>query len=511
MKIKLAFRFLGGMADGDNLTGSCILARIRRGKKEITFLVDAGLLQCDFRKSIEKNKKILDHLDMSKIDFIIITHSHVDHVGRLPLLTKNGFKGRIICTEATVDLMRVMLEDSARIQASEAKYLFLRECKEKAKKGPCSEKKLAHLLNSNGKKIQPLYSIDDVQKSFTCIKNGGFDYHQAIKLDTGISLKFYPSGHVLGGAICIIEIKRPKTSKHFYLGFSGDLGRKDGIILPAPEKVETPVNFWITESTYGGKKHPERDLEIEKLFALVRDAVANKKKIIIPSFALERTQEIVYILTKAMDSGAIPKIPILLDSPMALLITKVFAANWHTRMFKGQECLNFNPFDPETNPFLKVNIGQLESVELSKSLETHIVIAGSGMGDAGRIRNHLRENLGKENTIVCLVGYMAKGSLGRKLQDALPLVKMNKTDIDVKASIVSFSSFSAHADSPFLVSYAKSVMSKSTNSPRKIFIVHGEEESGICLKNELRKSLPGDNWMKDIVIPALNETYSFSL
>jgi metallo-beta-lactamase family protein len=509
MRIQVSYKFLGGLADGDNLTGSCTLVRIIRGKKEVLFLVDAGLLQCDFRKSIEKNRKILDQLDMSKVDFIILTHSHIDHVGRLPLLVKAGFRGRIICTQPTADLLRVMLEDSAKIQASEAKYLKAKEGKQERKNGH-KQKDSSGRKKSKACEIKPLYSLEDVEEALAYVKNGGFEYKKPIKLMTGVSLKFYASGHVLGGAVCVIQIMRPKSTKHFVLGFSGDLGREDGIILPPPDKIPEAINFWMIESTYGGKVHPGREEEIERLLALTTEAVEQKKRVIIPSFSLERTQEIIYLLSYYMQIGRIPPIPIHLDSPMALRISEVYAANWNSPMFKDQDKLRFNPFSIG-NPYLNIVGDQVASGELSKSPGPYIVIAGAGMCDAGRVRNHLRENLGSDKTIVCLVGYMAKDSLGRKMQEGLPIVKMNGVEILVKAKIVSFSSFSAHADSTHLVSYTKSALTTDPYAPKKVFIVHGEEASGLALKEKLVGALPTGDWMKNIIIPSVNETVQFNI
>jgi metallo-beta-lactamase family protein len=517
MKIQISYKFLGGVADGENLTGSCTLVKIRRGKKQIIFMIDAGLLQCDFRKSIEKNKKILDQVNLSLVDCIIITHPHIDHIGRLPLLVKAGFRGEILCMEPTVDLMRVMLEDTVKILVSEAKYLQgkeERQEKKERKKKPGKrhrpKKKPNGWSKSSNNGIKPLYTMEDVEKTLAFIKNGGFEYKKPIKLSTGINLKFYPSGHVLGGAVCVIKILRSKNVKPIYLGFSGDLGREDGIILPPPAAIREPINYWLIESTYGGKKHPDREQEIKILLGVVTDAVKNNKKVIIPSFALERTQEIVFLLSYYMQEKDIPEIPIYLDSPMALRISEIYGSYWDSKMFKNQAKLLFNPFELG-NPYLRPIADHLASADLSKSPGPYIVIAGSGMCDAGRVRNHLRENLGNPNAVVCLIGYMAKGSLGRKLQEGLPIVKMNGREIDVNAQIINFSSYSAHADSPHLVSYTKSAIAKTQPAPKKIFIVHGEEAGGIALKNELREVLPGGNWMKDVVIPALNEVVTIDM
>lgn len=510
MKISISTKFLGGVADGDNLTGSCTLITIRRGKNLTKFLIDAGLVQCEFKNSVERNQAILTQLDPLSIDFIITTHSHIDHIGRIPLLVKEGFCGRIICTKPTKRLMRVMLTDTAKIQASENKFLKTREkkrekrCREKHHRRNYKQKREEKIIGN-----KPLYGLEDVERTCELIKNGGFEYEKWIKLSTGISLKFYPSGHVLGGAICVVKIMRPKTTKHLYLGFSGDLGREDGIILPAPVVVKEPIKNWFIESTYGGKIHPERDEEINKLLDLVVEAKERKQKIIIPSFALERTQEIIYLLSCYMHRNIIPKIPIYLDSPMALEITRVYADHWNSKMFKDQSILQFNAFDAESankNPYLMIVDNSLASASLSKEDGPYIVIAGSGMCDAGRVRNHLREGLGNKNTIVCLIGYMSRESLGRKLQEGFPIVNMNEEEIIIKAKIVSFGSFSAHADSNFLLSYTKKAMTKDSHADTSVFIVHGEDKGSASLKLQFIKTSISRNNGENILIPNLNQT-----
>lgn len=511
MKIGVSIKFLGGVASEKHLTGSCRLITIKRGKRTTRILDDAGLLQNDFKNSVKANRKILEQFDPACIDYIVLTHSHIDHSGRIPLFVKEGFKGRIICAKPTKELSKVMLADSAKIQAQEARYLQRRAQKKdegknkhskKSKNYPCKKDKngTEHCFSGEN---QPLYTIEDVENCEQYFKNGGHDYHEPIKLDTGISLMFYPSGHVLGGAIGVISIKKPGTEKEIRIGLSGDIGRKDGIILPPPEIIKDPVNFWVVESTYGGKKHPERKDEIEKLLDIIRSAVKYKMKVILPAFVVERMQEIIWLLTYYMHIGVIPMIPIYLDSPTGELITYVFRNNWGPGLFKDQDKLPLNPFDLRQNLFMQVISDQLESANLSKKTGPYIVIAGAGMCDAGRVRNHLRQELGNSNTIVCLIGYMAEGSLGRKLKDGFPMVKMNDEEIVVRAKIVSFESFSAHADSPFLVEYTENVIVKSKKS--KIFIVHGSEKSGTDLKFELIEALGFAP--EQIVIPELNEEY----
>lgn len=515
MTLKINAQYLGGVADGENLTGSCIYIEIIRGKKISKILIDAGLLQCDFRNSIIRNEEILKYINPARIDCIITTHSHIDHSGRLPFMVKNGFSGDIFVTRPTCALLGVMLSDSANIQESEANYLNRKRRKSDSDNNTVKYKKREKPKERNRerrskktkkyKDIEPLYTMQDVEKSYWQIKNDGFNYYEWIKISVGISLKFYPSGHVLGGAICVLRVMDQKSKNNIFLGFSGDLGREDGIILPPPGIISEPIDYWFIESTYGDKIHPGRDMEIQKLNELIDEVGSEKKIMIIPSFALERVQEIIFLLSYYMHTGGIAKVPIYLDSPLGNQITEIFSRYWHTKMFKDQDILPFNPYDISKNPYLHVLVNQEDSVELSKSQGPYIVIAGSGMCDAGRVRNHLRQNLETNKTVVCLIGYMADNSLGKKLKDGYPLVKMNGQEIAVKAKIVTFESFSAHADSSFLASYTKAIFNKPSIHEKRIFIGHGSVIGGLSLKRNLIDILSGDAWKEKIEIPEINQ------
>lgn len=515
MDTSVSVQFLGGVADEQNLTGSCSLLQVKLGKNTYRFLIDVGLVQCRFRESLERNLAILQQFKPISINGIILTHAHIDHGGRIPLMVKHKFNGRIYCTEQTANLLPIMLEDNAKIQLSEAlfrekklkKYLPEKSSFSKTWLGNYDKtKRKAKSQRQHDPLCEPLYTMEHVKETCALIKAGGYQYEEWIKLTNGIDLKFYPSGHVLGGAICVFRISKRKG--FLYLGFSGDLGRSDGVILPPPKLVEEPINYWFTESTYGGRTHPLREQEIERLLAVIEKAVVEKKKIIIPSFALERTQEIIYLISKYIAQKNIPEIPIFLDSPMAVKITKIFSSSWHSPgLFKGQNELHFNPFCPEENKLLRLVVDQDASSKLIEAEGPCIVIAGSGMCDAGRVRGHLRKGLGKEKTIICLVGYMTEGSLGRKLKEHHPLVRMNGEEILVKANVLVFESFSAHADSPFLNTYVRNLANNPDSALKGVFIVHGEKKSGLDLKVELMKNLKmkGD----EIVIPKIGDIFTF--
>ena len=501
MQIKL--QCLGGVAGG--ITGSCYYLTIS-GKRTTRVLIDVGLIQCGFKDSLFKNQEILKYFRPEDLDFILLTHSHIDHVGRLPLLVKNGFAGKIICTEGTESLLAAMLEDSAKIQMMEAKYLQAKNRK-KEKKSTCHKSSLSlgnydRLKKKKGKlknQIAPLYNTSDARAVQELIKNGGYPYHEWIHLSHEMSVKLYPSGHVMGGAILVVKIKTKK--KEFHLCFTGDLGRRDGIILPPPEFVQEPLDYLIIESTYGGETHPPREQEIERLLDLVRISAKKGKRIIIPSFALERAQEITYLLSYYMQEGMIPKMDIYLDSPLGKKITASFSEGWTNGMFLDQGKLSFNPFSLEENPYFKVITEKKESDALIARSGSYIVVAGSGMCDAGRVRGHLRTNLSNTSTMVFLVGYMTANSLGHQLKSQKKTVKMNNQEIKVLAEVISFDSFSAHADSPFLVDYALKVLSNGPKKLQTVYIVHGEGTSARDLKTELNKKKSN---LVNIEIPTLN-------
>ena len=514
-------QFLGGVATGDlGLTGSCILLTVMFGKKTIKILIDLGLIQCKPECFFTRNLEILNYLDPRTIDVVILTHSHTDHVSRLPLLTKHGFSGRIFCTYATADILEIMLSDSAKIQKELLKISQnkTKKVKNKREKGFLRDKGTLRYDKLKGRfknheHVDVLYKDVDVSETIKLVKYGGCDYHTNTRIAKDVDLVLYHSGHVLGGAICVIKIKDPEA-KDICLGFSGDLGREDGIILPPPEFINEQLNCWVTESTYGGKIHPHREEEIEKLKRIIKEAGQNKGVIIIPSFALERTQEIVYLLSYYMEIGEIPKINIYLDSPMAAKITNVFAAYWDKGMFADQGKLDFNPFDINQNCQLKIIPDSESSRGFAGSVGPYIIIAGSGNCDAGRVRSHLRLNLAKKNTYICLVGYMPPNSLGNRLKENPTSVRMNDQEIIIKANIASFDSLSAHADGKRLVEFTKKIIENfktEEGEEQKIYIVHGDPPSAVWLKHDIMKAMNFPKGLADnICIPTLNQICDIS-
>lgn len=503
VKMKAKIKFLGGSVG--KITGSCYLIEVEAtsNSKAINILVDIGLIQGNFIESLNKNREILDFINPSDINFVLLTHAHVDHIGRLPLLYVHGFRGSVICTDSTARLLTPMLEDSAKIQIHEAASINnrLKKSKNEHEKldssllagGAYDKRKQKKRDKNNGSQeiCKPLYETSDVIKVCKLVRIN--KYHQDIELAPKIIAKMYQSGHVIGGSIITLKIGAKMIC------FTGDLGRKDGIILPPPEIVKEKINYLVIESTYGDRIHPPRDKEAKLLIELVKDGFDYKKKIIIPSFALERTQEIIYILSNYMHSNIIDSMMIYLDSPLAQKITKAFSRSWDLGMFEDQSIIPFNPFNPDTNPYLEIVDKKTMSDDLVNKSGPYIVIAGSGMCDSGRVREHLRANLSKDNVVVMLVGYQAKESLGARLKNGLP-IRMNDEAITVKALIQSFESFSAHADGLFLLEYAKSVLARNS----KVFLVHGEQDSAQQLKINMNEYIS----KTEVFIPKINTEFT---
>lgn len=532
MKVGLGF-WGGTVGDGsdDNLTKSCTMIQIRNGKDESSVLVDCGLWQGRKELFIKRNKTF--SFKPSNIDTVVLTHAHLDHCGRIPILLEEGFgqrngKGRIFSTSQTRELAEMMLFDAAKINKIEVEKAKRRSKKEK---DPLSGRKWKKALKKRlmqmdlesaeryiakmeeiRKNRKPdgwevkLFGNHEVRKSMELFKCHGYETN-FFKIAKDMYAKFYPSGHILGGAICVIRIDKG-NGQSIYVGFSGDLGRRDGIILPAPRLIKEPLDYWVTESTYGAMNHPTRSDEIEKFLDLVRYCDKKKSKLLIPSFALERTQEVIYLLSYYMEKKEIPKIPIFLDSPLALKVTEVYADSWFTPMFKDQDRLNFNPFDLEENQYFKTINTQLESKWLAKGKGPAIIIAGSGMADAGRIRNHLKTGLSDGKNVVCIIGYAVPNTPARKIVDREPAIMMDGEIIENRARMEKFGSFSAHADQGYLSHYTFEVMRKSPNL-KNIFINHGGQANGQGLKEHLLKKLPY-TWEEKIVIPKTGEDFILS-
>ena len=417
-------------------------------------LVDCGLFQGKRKEAFELNRK-MDGVDPKSLDGMILTHAHIDHSGNIPSLVKNGFQGDIICTHATRDLANVMLRDSAHIQENDVSYVN----KKRAKNGQAP--------------FEPLYVMDDALDALQYFVS--YNYMRDIRFFDDVKVKFYDAGHILGSAMALVSLEGKNIL------FSGDYGRKNLPILKDPDKVTEKVDYLVIESTYGNRLHDDIKNVDDELARIINQTVKRGGKVIVPSFSVGRTQELVYALHRLFDAGKIPEIPIYVDSPLSVNATAVFRLH--------AEC-----FDRETHDFLLKggdpfgfdSLRYIQNVQDSKKLnetdEPMVIISASGMCEAGRILHHLKNNVEDQRNCVLFVGYQAENTLGRKILDGEKSVKIFGEAYDVNAFVERIESFSAHGDRDDLISLVESV----NDGLKKIFIVHGEEQSALDLAETLK-------------------------
>jgi metallo-beta-lactamase family protein len=442
LDMKLKLQFLGAVR---NVTGSRHLLQANGSK----FLVDCGLFQ--ERQFSERNWDKFTFAPDS-IDAVLLTHAHLDHCGLLPRLVKKGFKGKIYCTSATAELVQIILLDSAKLQEEDAEFKRKRHAKE-GRKGPFP--------------VEPLYTVEDVKACFPLFQN--VEYRETIEIAPGVKARFCEAGHVLGSSV--IKVTASNNGQSRSVLFSGDLGRANRPIIRDPAIVED-ADYILIESTYGDRIH-EPPTDIGKKIA---DVVNSTKKaggnIIVPSFALERSQEVLYYLNNLLRADAIPHLMVFLDSPMAAAITKVFHKHRDLYDEKMKDLIK-NHASPFNFPGLKI----IETVDQSKSINhirgTIMVISGSGMCTGGRIKHHLVNNISRAESTIMFVGYQATGTLGRRIIDGEKEVRILGQQHEVNAQIARIHGFSAHADKNELLAWLRQMK----KPPKKIFIVHGESDS----------------------------------
>ena len=438
------------------VTGSCHLVECA-GKR---ILIDCGMYQGGRELAAENAEDF--GFDPSSIDFLLLTHAHLDHCGRIPLLTKRGFKGEVITTAATVELARLVMLDSAGLQEEEARYQL---------------RKARRHNNHHDSDIAPLYTTIDALNSLDYFGRRA-DYDQVMQLAPGIRATFINAGHILGSASILLELEEGEQ-KHRLL-FSGDLGYSNRAILrnpAAPPDVDTVV----METTYGDRQHKQLQPSIEELYDIINHTIGGGGNVIIPTFALERAQEILYYLREGLDNLSIKYfMNVFLDSPMAISATQIFE--------RHPECYNKETLqaatggkDPFSLPGLHFTRETAESIAISQLESGAVIMAGSGMCTGGRVRHHLKHNLwGRKNSIV-FVGYAARGTLARRIIDGAEKVRIFSEDIQVRASIHTVGGFSAHADQPELLAWHK-----QTGNPKTTFLVHGEEDSMRAFAKKLK-------------------------
>ncbi len=441
MKIKFC-----GASTG--VTGSCHL--LTSGEHKI--LLDCGQFQGGKAQDALNYEKF--PFEPSEIECVVLSHAHIDHCGRLPLLTKRGFEGKIYCTDATADLLSVMLKDSAYIHEKETEW------------------KNRKAERAGREQVEPLYTIEDAEKTLSLVSP--ILYDQQIEINSDMKIVFNDAGHILGSAIT--ELWVTEDDMESKIVFSGDLGMEGRPILRDPTYIKK-ADYVIMETTYGNRIHKELGSGVEKLIEIILNTTRRGGNVVIPSFAVGRTQELIYELNRFYDSNneyrkELDKIFVYIDSPMATTATEIFRRNAQvfdeeTREYilKGDNPLEFKN--------LKFTRSSKESQDLNFNNEPKIIISASGMCEAGRIRHHLKHNLWNPKNSIVFVGYQGQGTLGRSLVEGIKMVTLFGEEIQVNAEIHNLEGFSGHADQNGLFAW----LAHFEQKPKQIFLVHGEEES----------------------------------
>ncbi len=438
-------------------------------------LLDCGLYQGARKEAIFRNSHFLH--DPTKLDALLLSHAHIDHSGLIPNLVKKGFRGPIYATHATQDLCNYMLRDSGRIQESDAAFLNRRS----AKRGEA-----AH--------VEPLYTEADAEAALKLFH--GVRYKEALPVAPGVTATFVDAGHILGSAIIILDVQ--EGSRRYRLTFSGDIGRMNLPILRDPTLLDGErIDYAIMESTYGAKDHEPPEAAFAELTQVVKDAVARGGKIIIPSFAVGRAQELIYELNRLIKAGQIPPLPVFVDSPLATEVSTVFQQ--HPELY-----------DEETAAFMRANQNQVfafssltytRSVDESKAINNMkgplVVISASGMAESGRILHHLANGIENPNNTVLIVSWQAPNTLGRRLADHMSEVRIFGDMYQVRARVVTINGYSGHAGRDLLIRWASALKPRV----KKVFLVHGEPASLIALKSALDQ-----NGVSGVYAPQLHET-----
>jgi metallo-beta-lactamase family protein len=482
-------------------------------------LLDCGLFQGRRKEAAEKNRVL--PLDPAMVTNMILSHAHIDHSGRIPLLTRKGFSGRILCTRATADACRYLLPDSAHIQEQDAEYLNYKTVRRAMSHGhtingkPVGKRnyeKIKKMLKQNHNRLEgeviqdlidryrlegvrPLYTAADAEQALT--QMDGSPYRHEIAVGNNLTVSFYEAGHILGSAISIIKQSSNGSSRT--VAYTGDLGRFDKPILRDPtlnfEEQDRHIDLLVMESTYGDREHePVVDLK-PRLKEVLNSTFNRGGCVLIPSFAYGRTQELIYVIHELYDEGAVPRMPVWVDSPLAANITTVFGE--HPEVYDRETHETFlrngkNPFD-----FKQVHFTSSveESMALMRETKPHIVISASGMCEAGRILHHLRYKIHNPSNTVLIVGFMAQNTLGRRLleqgqayadsgrQGNPPILKILNKEYPLKAQVVKIGGFSAHADKNEMMRF----LTQSNLQIKKIAVVHGEEEQSLAFANLLRE------------------------
>lgn len=438
------------------VTGSCHIFEV----DGVKIMIDCGMFQ---GKDEDKNEEAF-YFEPSSIDYLLVTHAHLDHVGRIPKLVKEGFKGKIYATAATMDLAQIILMDSAKIMTED----FQTRYRKALRKG--RETKLS----------KPLYEPLDVDATFQKMEWVNPEYDKYYDLCEGVSFVYRNAGHILGSAF--IELSYMDKSDSHTIVFSGDIGNDNGLVMPNLDKCDNSQSLYI-ETTYGNREHQPIDLTIKEFKDVIVETLNNHGNVLIPSFAVERTQELLCLLRDMHETGELPKCKVFLDSPMATKATAVYRSYEEELTKKCQDnveedgaVFNFDSLIYTETPAASKGINDIKS--------RAIIIAGSGMCNGGRITHHFKHRIWDKRNAVIFVGFQAEGTLGREIVEGAKWINIFGEDIIVKSSIHTINGFSAHADQDGLLEW----ISKIENL-KKVFLVHGEEESQKVFKGVLQEKL----------------------
>ncbi len=446
----MKLEFFGAAAE---VTGSCHILQVADKK----ILLDCGLIQGS-RKDEERNRDPFP-FDAAKIDAVVLSHAHLDHCGRLPLLVKRGFKGPVFAHEASCELAAILLADAAHLAERDAEYRS----------------------RKTGKRVKPLYTLAEGERVMRQLR--GKKYREEFKVVEGVRVRFRDAGHILGS--CAVEVWVRETGPERKLVFSGDLGQYDTPILRDPEAIDE-ADAVLMESTYGGRRHRDREETVRELGEILTSTRSEKGNILIPAFSIGRSQEIMYQLGKHFEDWELSRFRIFLDSPMAIEASKVY---WENTQLYDEEAtrLRLENGGMPLLPNLTLSRRPEESMAINRIRSGAIVIAGSGMCNGGRIVHHLKHNLDREETQVLITGYQARGSLGRRLVNGEETVRVHGRTVPVRAAVHTVGGLSAHGDQDDLARWYENFRNRPP-----VYLVHGEVEA----QDAFRKYLGGRSGAK---------------
>jgi metallo-beta-lactamase family protein len=459
---------LGFHGAAQTVTGSMHLVEVNGSR----LLLDCGLYQGRRKESFERNRRF--PFDVTTIDAVLLSHAHIDHSGNLPNLVKQGYTGPIYCTNATRDLTDVMLRDSGHIQEKQAQSASY------------------HNSKRGEPEVDPLYTEEEAKQAIPLLQSK--EYDEPFEVTKGAYATFVEAGHILGSAAISLKLEEKRQKKHLW--FSGDIGRRNMPILRDPVFPKDDVDILLMESTYGDKPHRDPEEAYIEMKEVILRTLDRKGKVIIPSFAVGRTQELVYNLSRMYDEGDLPAVPVYVDSPLAVNASDIFR--------RHDEC-----FDTDMKELIRTGhpalefklLTYIESLEESKELNTRtdpmIIISASGMAEAGRIVYHIRWAIENKRNTIMIVSWQSPETLGRRLADREPHVKIFGETYKCRAEIATIGGLSAHAGQDVLVEYAAGIK----NSAQYIFLVHGEDKGVLPLKEKLR-----ENRVKHVYYPTMHSS-----